>query len=245
MFKNVFVAAAILIASPALVSAQHIFWSFSRTELATTSSGELGQTGSAYIFSDLFFGFSAIDLDFTTSAPCVRFTGGEAFNPEVFGGSLFESITVTIDAEGSSGNLFAVNVLPPFGTCPPTADCVAEYFVGVENVGPNGAFLLARVDFEIVGSVNDIELEFALGDQGAIELPNLQLDPSFGSATLELELFDVLFGDINLDGQVNFFDIQPFISVLSSGSFQLEADLNQDCEVNFFDISFFITFLGS
>ena len=75
MFKNVFVAAAILIASPALVSAQDIFWSFSRTELATTSSGELGQTGSAYIFSDLFFGFSAIDLDFTTSAPCVRFTG--------------------------------------------------------------------------------------------------------------------------------------------------------------------------
>ena len=176
IFKNVFVAAAILIASPALVSAQDIFWSFSRTELATTSSGELGQTGSAYIFSDLFFGFSAIDLDFTTSAPCVRFTGGEAFNPEVFGGSLFESITVTIDAEGSSGNLFAVNVLPPFGTCPPNADCVAEYFVGVENVGPNGAFLLARVDFEIVGSVNDIELEFALGDQGAIELPNLQLD---------------------------------------------------------------------
>ena len=53
MFKNVFVAAAILIASPALVSAQDIFWSFSRTELATTSSGELGQTGSAYIFSDL------------------------------------------------------------------------------------------------------------------------------------------------------------------------------------------------
>lgn len=55
----------------------------------------------------------------------------------------------------------------------------------------------------------------------------------------------VLLGDVNRDGVVDFLDISPFISVLSSGGFQLEADVNQDGLVNFLDISPFIAILSS
>lgn len=51
-------------------------------------------------------------------------------------------------------------------------------------------------------------------------------------------------GDVNRDGMVNFFDISPFISLLSSGTFQVEADANEDGLVNFFDINSFIGLLS-
>ena len=57
-------------------------------------------------------------------------------------------------------------------------------------------------------------------------------------------LRDVLFGDINLDGSVNFLDISPFIALLSSGTYQCEADINEDVVVNFLDISPFIVLLS-
>ena len=252
MLKRFFLAAAILVTSPAFVSAQDIFWSFSSTELTTSSSVEVGSTGSAYIFADFLFGFDGlgIDLNFSTSSSCLRFTGGEAINPEVFGGNLlFDATELGIDGDGIFGNLLAVGVLNG-GVCPPTAFCVPELLPGVSpKVGPNGAILLARVDFEIIGSASNIELEFSLGDLGVFSLPGTELNPSFGSATLDTQygstLPSILFGDVNQDGIVNFFDVDPFIMVLSSGEFQLEADLNQDCEVNFLDIAFFITVLSS
>ena len=46
-----------------------------------------------------------------------------------------------------------------------------------------------------------------------------------------------------MDGTVDFFDIQPFIDVLSSGEFQAEADVNCDTVVDFFDIQAFIAIL--
>ena len=49
-----------------------------------------------------------------------------------------------------------------------------------------------------------------------------------------------ILGDVNQDGEVTFFDIAPFIALLSTGDYQYEADLNQDNAVNFFDISPFI-----
>ena len=51
---------------------------------------------------------------------------------------------------------------------------------------------------------------------------------------------DVLLGDVNRDGTVNFLDISPFIGVLSAQGDQAEADLNEDGSVSFLDISPFI-----
>ena len=54
----------------------------------------------------------------------------------------------------------------------------------------------------------------------------------------------MLLGDCNLDGEVNFLDISPFIVFLSGGTFLEQADCNQDGEVNFMDISPFINILS-
>ena len=54
-----------------------------------------------------------------------------------------------------------------------------------------------------------------------------------------------MLGDVNLDGAVDFFDISPFIALLTANGFQDEADLDQNGSVDFFDISPFITALSS
>ncbi len=56
---------------------------------------------------------------------------------------------------------------------------------------------------------------------------------------------DVLKGDVDLNGVVNFLDINPFIAVLSTNGSQAEADANCDGVVNFLDIQAFINILSS
>jgi len=56
--------------------------------------------------------------------------------------------------------------------------------------------------------------------------------------------FALLRGDVNLDGRVNFFDITPFIGVLSANGFQAQADVNGDGAVSFLDIAPFINVLS-
>jgi len=56
---------------------------------------------------------------------------------------------------------------------------------------------------------------------------------------------EVPLGDVDQNGEVNFFDIAPFIAILSDpGAFQFEADLNGDGAVTFFDIAPFIAVLA-
>ena len=54
-----------------------------------------------------------------------------------------------------------------------------------------------------------------------------------------------LLGDANQDGEVNFLDIAPFISLLASNTFLDQADINRDGSVDFLDISPFIALLAS
>lgn len=54
----------------------------------------------------------------------------------------------------------------------------------------------------------------------------------------------VLKGDLDLNGMVTFLDINPFISVLSSGGYQAEADCDCDGDVDFLDIQPFIDILS-
>lgn len=50
----------------------------------------------------------------------------------------------------------------------------------------------------------------------------------------------VLLGDVDQNGVVNFLDIAPFIALLTSVTYQIEADVNQDDIVTFLDIGPFI-----
>jgi len=52
-----------------------------------------------------------------------------------------------------------------------------------------------------------------------------------------------LKGDVDMDGEVDFADIPPFIVVLQSGEFQAEADCNCNSEISFADIPPFIAIL--
>ncbi len=54
----------------------------------------------------------------------------------------------------------------------------------------------------------------------------------------------ILLGDCDQNGIVNFQDINSFISILASQSFLDQADCNQDGEVDFFDIQPFIRILS-
>jgi hypothetical protein len=49
-----------------------------------------------------------------------------------------------------------------------------------------------------------------------------------------------LLGDVNLDGDVNGLDVDPFVDVLLNGPYMLEADMNEDMEVNGLDVDPFV-----
>ena len=67
--------------------------------------------------------------------------------------------------------------------------------------------------------------------------------PSAPGAYIILVTTDVLHGDVNGDGLINLLDVAPFIDLLSSGQYQLEADINKDGQVNLLDVGPFIDLL--
>ena len=54
---------------------------------------------------------------------------------------------------------------------------------------------------------------------------------------------EVLHGDVNMDGVINLLDVQPFVALISSNTFQAEADVNKDGVVNLLDVQPFIDLL--
>lgn len=55
---------------------------------------------------------------------------------------------------------------------------------------------------------------------------------------------EVRLGDVNLDGFVNFLDINPFITLLSTNTYQCEGDADESGVVDFLDIAAFIDLLS-
>ena len=86
------------------------------------------------------------------------------------------------------------------------------------------------------------------GNDPAFQLPST---PGVGFERIFLTIDEdggepeIVLGDVNQDGIVNFLDISPFIGVLSAMGDQAEADVNEDGIVNFLDISVFINILTS
>ena len=186
MFNKVLLVAAMLIASPTIVSAQNFFWSFESTSAVNTIDNDTLGAGTAFIFSDGLFEFDALDLNFTSSdSSVVLLTGGAATNPtfDNVGGTRFDSSVITLDPAATgvndNANLFAVNVAQN-GVNSALGPLFDPDFAA--NVGPNGAILLASVDYEVL-SLGDATLDFSLGTQGVLQLPDQIIVPSFGSAT--------------------------------------------------------------
>jgi uncharacterized membrane protein len=54
---------------------------------------------------------------------------------------------------------------------------------------------------------------------------------------------DFILGDVNGDGVVNLLDVQPFVVLLTTGGFQIEADINMDGVVDLLDVAGFVVLL--
>ena len=164
----------------------------------------------------------------------------------------------TFDTEGSgfiselaiwdaSGNLLAAD---QFGgsnfTSAITIDLTeGVYFLGVSEfdsvfedgfVNSGEAFEPGEIETATLNINGDLGGTITIGDATGLD--------ETGFFRVEVQ-GQVLLGDVNQDSEVNFFDISPFITVLSAQSFQFEADLNQDGIVNFFDIQPFINALSN
>ena len=192
MFKEFLIAAAVAMASsPAFVSAQDFFFSFDEFSRApTTTVGSNTATGSLFIFADENLDFEQLDLDFTNSNPnVVSFTGGVVFNDgspnsglaASAPGGFFTSFDL-LDPTGATpgvtptdGRLFATSFLPI--SLPPNSNL---------RPGANG-FLLAQVDFDIVGPGTS-NFSFIAGDLGVVNDQTGPVNPDLsatGSITVE------------------------------------------------------------
>ena len=112
------------------------------------------------------------------------------------------------------------------------------------------------MDYNGDGTLEDLVIRsfptdaFNLADDGTLAMIVSLNDPAgteVGNALVTLNINDFfgLLGDVNLDGIVNFLDIAPFISRLSTSDFQFEADIDGNGTVNFLDIAPFIGILAS
>ncbi len=205
MIKKLLIVVAIVFINPTFAFADDIFFTFEReAPVATTSTTtDDAGTGSVFIYSDGQFAFDAADILFTNSdASVIRFVGGEAFNPiyNVIGDLRFDDANFISDTSDSNindptteGRLFLTNVTQN-GINPAASTLFDPLYL--DEVGPNGAYLLARVDYDVVG-IGTAELELSLGPQGSVrldpplagesELQTIVLDPVLGFASLTVD----------------------------------------------------------
>ena len=132
-------------------------------------------------------------------------------------------------------------------------DTQLQVFEFVPGAGFAGLILVASNDDASGGLQSRVTFDMTAGTCYEIRVGGFRgsqriSDGSEGNIVLSgafvPEAVDVLIGDVNLDGEVDFADISSFIAALSSGTFQAEADTDENGVVNFADISGFIAILS-
>jgi len=127
----------------------------------------------------------------------------------------------------------------------------------VDGVGQHDGIVQAWLDDTLVLDINNIRFR----DVETFAIDGFYFSTFFGgsgdqwnTSKDEVAFFDdfrnsipsqLLLGDVNRDGAVNFLDISPFITVLSVGGFQEEADIDQNTTVDFLDIGPFVSLLST
>ena len=121
-------------------------------------------------------------------------------------------------------------------------DATISFSLSATRGNSFGADPVSEADQFIIGESIDITANDPPGtpSSGQTQINALQLRNIS-------DVEDVLLGDANCDGEVDFLDIAPFIALLSSNGddFKAEADLNRDGEITFADIAPFIAALQS
>jgi len=173
-------------------------------------------------------GFDQIDSDSPNGL--VTLTPNTAFSGRMFvelNDPSLETVDITVQIRDASGSVIDSLSTTAF------VDDQADGTIGVNTLtfdflgiaatgGAFGAFDAAGV----VGVANN-----------GVDITNVTISSLIAS--------EFLLGDVNLDGAVDFLDIAPFITLLSTGEFQAEADTNEDGVVDFLDIAPFIVLLST
>ena len=105
-------------------------------------------------------------------------------------------------------------------------------------------FMIAEVDGAVTGEFQSLSEGAVVANMGGVELSITYLGGDGNDVVLYVNCEEALIGDVNLDGAVNLLDVQPFIDLVGSGTFQAEADTNQDGLVNLLDVDPFIALLA-
>ncbi len=109
---------------------------------------------------------------------------------------------------------------------------------------PGQEFMIVEVDSLPIGQFRDLGEGDLVGDFGGTELfISYVAGDGNDVALFTAAVPEIVLGDSNQDGVVDFSDIILFIDLLTTGAFLEEADLNEDGAVDFADIGPFIDLL--
>jgi len=115
--------------------------------------------------------------------------------------------------------------------------------VDLGNILPTGITFVSTDATDTLSSGTDESGNLVGFGAVAYTVSGIAGDPGFSDQTAFTTVTGGVCGDVDLNGAVNFLDIQPFILVLSSDGFQAEADCDENGVVNFLDIQPFIVAL--
>lgn len=105
-------------------------------------------------------------------------------------------------------------------------------------------FMIAEVDNLRIGQFEDLDEGALVGNFAGTELfISYVAGDGNDVALFTAATPEIVLGDANQDGVVDFSDIPSFINLLVAGTFLEEADVNEDGEINFSDIPAFIDIL--
>lgn len=155
------------------------------------------------------------------------------FNGRSVTGTQVESIELVIETESDdivfqqNLNLEIVVITVANIEGDPEASADSIYFRDFPQYGSFRVFEDEGTSVELLGEFNSLHFR----GFGAIA------DPSVGS-------FGDVLGDVNRDGDANLLDVAPFVSLIVSGAYQLEADVNLDEVVDSLDIAPFVVILN-
>ena len=176
-------------------------------------------------FNNLFrlTSIAFIQGDYSKTAGTISIELGGTFEGSLsnFNASEFDRLIVTGDTD-LSGNL-NISLVPNY------------------QLTKNAEFLILETVSNFSGHFDGLDEGAVVSSFGGIDLFITYTAGNGNDIALYTEQAEI--GDINLDGSINLLDVAPFIALLTSGVFQIEADVNQDGVVNLLDVAPFVELL--
>jgi len=166
----------------------------------------------------------------------IEFSGGYVGNFDVSGLAIYVSNDLAI---GYGATPMDGVVIRPVGESPPFIGALTYDLSALDS----NALPLPGTTFE--GNIDVLGVAFDYEDEfGHVDYVWPQAGVHSFSVSTFPEPASPLLGDANLDETVDFFDVAPFISILSNDGFLAEADCNQDGVMSLLDIAPFISILS-